>query len=83
MKQQSMSRFQLQTPRLKDVVRYIRRQGGEVNENAPGDHKRATLNGQPFHLNYAKSDNALDLASAKALARILGIKVRDLNRAIA
>jgi len=83
MKQQSMSRFQLQTPRLKEVVRYIRRQGGEVNENAPGDHKRATLNGQPFHLNKAKRDNKLDLASAKDLARILGVKVRDLNRAIA
>jgi hypothetical protein len=83
MRPESISRFQLQTPRLKDVVRYIRRQGGEVNENAPGDHKHATLNGQPFHLNYAKRDNTLDLASAKALARILGIKVRDLNQAIA
>lgn len=83
MQPESIGRFQLQTPRLKEVVRYIRHAGGEVNENAPGDHKRAMLNGKVFQLNYAKRDNTLDLASAKDLARILGVKVRDLNRAIA
>ena len=31
------SRFELQTPRLKNVVRYIQRQGGEFDDRAPGD----------------------------------------------
>jgi hypothetical protein len=79
MRQKWVSRFQLQTPRLKDVERFIRRAGGEINERGPGDHKSVTLNGQPFHLNRAKRGDTIDLASAKALARAMGIKVHDLN----
>ena len=76
-----LSRFQLQTPRFRDVERFIRRHG-TIDESAPGDHKRATLNGQRFHLNRAKRGNTLDLASAKELARALGVKMHDLNHAI-
>jgi hypothetical protein len=83
MRPESISRFQLQTRVLKTWCDISGVKAEKVNENAPGDHKHATLNGQPFHLNYAKRDNTLDLASAKALARILCIKVRDLNQAIA
>jgi hypothetical protein len=80
---EAFSRFQLQTPRLKDVIRHIRRLGGEVDDHAPGDHKRAKLNGQRFQLNAAKRGDSIDLASAKDLAKVLGIKVGELNRAIA
>ena len=79
---QFVGRFQLQTPRLKDVVRYIK-QHGEVDERAPGDHKRAKLNGRTFQLNAAKRGDAIDLATARDLARVIGIKVRDLNQALA
>ena len=76
-----MSRFQLQTPRLKDVERYIR-SVGDIDEHAPGDHKRAKVNGQLVQLNRAKKGNTIDLASAKALARAMDIRVSDLIRVI-
>jgi hypothetical protein len=78
-----VARFQLQTPRLKDVVRHIRRVGGEVDDRAPGDHKRVRLNGQSFHLNGDKRSDSIDLASAKEVAKALGVKLRELNRVIA
>ena len=76
-----ISRFQLQTPRLRDVERYIR-SVGKLDEHAPGDHKRAKVNGQVVQLNRAKHGDAIDLASAKALAGALGIRVFDLIRVI-
>ena len=76
------SRFQLQTPRMRDVERYVR-QCGSLDEKAPGDHKRAIVNGQAVHLNRAKGDDTVDLATAKALARALGITVFQLSRMIA
>jgi hypothetical protein len=77
-----MSRFQLQTPRLRDVTRYIKRIGGEIDENAPGDHKRVRLRGQTTQLNKAGQSNVADLASMKSLARLMGITVFDLVKAI-
>ena len=78
-----VARFQLQTPRLKDVVRHIRRAGGEVDNDAPGDHRSARLNGRRFHLNRARRGDSIDLASAKDLAKALGVKLSELNRVIA
>lgn len=74
--------FQVATPELRDVVRFVK-QNGTIDEKAPGDHKRAVINGQIIHINRAKRDNTIDLASAKALARALGIRVSDLRRTIA
>lgn len=76
------SRFQLQTPRLKDIERFVRRIGGEIDDHAPGDHKRIRLRGQTTHLNKARRGNGTDLASVKALARLLGISVFDLVREV-
>jgi hypothetical protein len=66
---------------MRDVERYVRR-CGSLDEKAPGDHKRAIVNGQVVQLNRAKGDDSIDLASAKDLARALGIKVFELTRAI-
>ena len=63
-----LSRFQLQTPRMSDVEAFVK-QHGTIDEKAPGDHKRAKINGQTIQLNRAKRGNTIDLASAKALAR--------------
>jgi hypothetical protein len=67
---------------MRDVERYVRRRCS-LDEKAPGDHKRAIVNGQVVQLNPAKGDDTIDLASAKDLARALGIKVSELIRAMA
>lgn len=75
------SRFQLQTPRLKDTLRHVER-FGRIVPGGKGDHYKVEIGGQKIDINIAKTGNTIDLASAKALARAMGIKVFDLNRAI-
>ena len=73
------SRFQLQTPRLRDTLRHVER-FGRVVPGGKGDHYKVEIGGQKIDINIAKTGNTIDLASAKALARAMGIKVFDLNR---
>jgi hypothetical protein len=75
------ARFQLQTPRLRDTLRHVERIG-RIVPGGKGDHYKVEVAGQKFDINIAKTGNTIDLASAKALARAMGIKVFDLNRAI-
>ncbi len=72
----------LGTPSLKDVIRYLKRQGLRVDEHARGDHKRVVTNGQSLQLNRAKRGNEIDIASLKALARHERISIFDLIRRI-
>jgi hypothetical protein len=46
------------------------------------DHYKVEIAGQKIDINIAKTGKTIDLASAKALARAMGVKVFDLNRAI-
>jgi hypothetical protein len=75
------SRFQLQTPRLKDVIRYAKRVS-QIDERAPGDHKRVTINGEHIQINRAKHGDTIDLASAKALAKAMGLSLYELCQTI-
>jgi hypothetical protein len=50
-----------------------------VQDTAIGDLQRA---GQKCDINKAKTGNTIDLASARCLARAMGIKLFELNRAI-
>jgi len=75
--------FQLATPRLNEVIRYARRLGYDVDEKAPGDHKRITTNtGEKIQLNCGKHGSEVDLASIKAFAHHERKPVRELIRDI-
>lgn len=75
-------RFQLATPKLDDVIRYAKHNGFPVDNHAPGDHKRVTINGVKLQLNKSKRGNHVDLASAKAFARQIGVQLHNLNKTI-
>src|SRR5438876_12459417 len=68
----------LGTPSLKDVIRYLKRQGLRVDEHARGYHKRVVTNGQSLQLNRAKRGNEIEIASLNALARHERISIFDL-----
>jgi hypothetical protein len=68
------SRFQLQTPRLADTLRFVEGKG-EFLGRGKGDHTTVRVNGHVLDINRAKRGNTIDLPSAKALAKALEIKV--------
>jgi hypothetical protein len=69
---------------LRDVIWFLRRRlHWTVDENAPGDHKRAiTDKGEKIQLNRARSGKEIDIASLKAIADCLGKPVGQLVREI-
>lgn len=67
------------TPKMRPAIQYLKNQG-YTQSTGKGDHIRFTApDGQSITLNPDKRDSKhLDLASAKELARSLGVSLADL-----
>jgi hypothetical protein len=73
-----LSQFQLPTPKRPQFERYARKHKIRHHGFGPGDHQVWIVQGKKVHVNYKRGE--LDLASLKAVARVVGMPPAELSR---
>ena len=74
------ARFQLTIPKIRDFERFAGRSGIEFVKMGPGDHRTYRIGKRKFQVNGKGSD--MDIASLKALCRIVNIPAHELSTRI-
>jgi hypothetical protein len=76
----TVSRFQLATPRRKKLEQYLRKKKFIYAGPGPGDHELWKFGKETVQINY--NNGECDLASLKAVAKVLGKSVYEVKREI-